>query len=70
MIIIVNLLHILYLFYLQLMWVDPVVHKAKCSFLFMLTGPQLVLGSDARNRRYLKMWLFSMNRECECLVLV
>ena len=70
MLVIVNFLHILYLFYLQLMWVDPVVHKAKCLFLFMLTGPQLVLGSEALKRKYLKMWIFSMNTECECLVLV
>ena len=33
-------------------------------------GPQLVLGREARNRRYLKMWIFSMKIECECRVLV
>ena len=62
----VNFLHIFYLFNkcgLVQLCIKQNGHSNLCT-----TGPQLVLGSEARKRRYLTMWIFPMNRECHVLV--
>ena len=71
MLIIVNSVHIICicLIYDKCKLVQLCIKQNGNSYL-CTTGPQLVLGSEARNRRYLKMCIFSMNTECECRVLI
>ena len=57
------------------MWFGQVVHKSKWSFLFMHNWTTVYIhvciwGSQAVNRRYPKRWVFCMDIECECRVLV
>ena len=58
----------LYLFNLQYMWVGPVVHKSK--FLFMHNWTTVYMRLSGSKPEVSEDVFFSMNRECECRVLV